>query len=133
MKVRGQGRPTVPALLEGVIVRLLLGGGPYLTIHLFEKRLAPLVEFLVILLQRYFLHRESLEAFGDLIHVHLVVAFYRKHGRLRRPLGALDRGANRPRRGAQQPRGRIAQGAHARLSALGGLLGARPVAREGGV
>src|SRR5215218_1927125 len=111
----------------------LLSGRPYLAIQLLEERLALLIELLVIAHQLQLLHGEIVEAFGDLLHVHLVVALYRKHNRLSRLLGSLGRGAYRPGRGAQQPRGRLSEGAHARLGALGGLLGARPVAREGAI
>src|SRR5215211_4048135 len=91
------------------------------------------MELLVIAHQLKLLHGETLEASRDLIHVQLVVVLYRKHNRLSRLLGALGRGAYRPGRGAQQSRGRLREGAHARLGALGGLLGARSVAREGGI
>src|SRR5829696_5054447 len=117
-----------------MVVGLLLAS-PYLAIHLLEERLAPLVALLVIAHQLQLLYRETVEALGDLIYVHIVVALYREYGRLRRLLGALDggthSGADRPGRGAQQARGRLREGAHPLPGAPCGLLGARPVAGEG--
>src|SRR5215212_960486 len=117
-----------------MVVGLLLGS-PYLAIHLLKERLAPLVALLVIAHQLQLLYRETVEALGDLIHVHIVVALYREYGRLRRPLSALDggtrSGADRPGRGAQQVRGRLREGAQPLPGAPCGLLGARPVAGEG--
>src|ERR687894_565578 len=103
-----------------MVVGLLLGS-PYLAIHLLEERLAPLVALLVIAHQLQLLYRETLEALGDLIHVHIVVALYGEYARLCRPLGALDGGtrggACRPGRGTQQACGRLREGAHPLLDA----------------
>src|SRR5215212_11738209 len=82
-----------------MVVGLLLGS-PYLAIHLLKERLAPLVALLVIAHQLQLLYRETVEALGDLIHVHIVVALYREYGRLRRLLGALDGGTHS---GADRP------------------------------
>src|SRR5215212_6475985 len=131
-KKKGQGC-YAPALLP-MVVGLLLGS-PYLAIHLLKERLALLVALLVIAHQLQLIYRETVEALGDLIHVHIVVALYREYGRLRRPLSALDggtrSGADRPGRGAQQARGRLREGAQPLPGAPCGLLGARPVAGEG--
>src|SRR5215212_1208831 len=68
------------------------GGVPYLAVHLFEERLAPLVELLVVAHQLQLLHRKVVEALGDLLHIHLVVALYGEGHRLGRPLGSRGRG-----------------------------------------
>jgi hypothetical protein len=112
------------------IVRLLLGS-PYLAIQLLEERLALFVELLVIANQLQLLYGKVAQAFGDLLDVHLVVALYGEGSRLRRPLGALDRGPYGAGRGSNHASHCLPGRPRSFLDVLGGPLGTGPVAREG--
>src|SRR5215212_536062 len=134
-KRRARGPGQLSQALLPSIVRLFLGS-PYLAVHPLEKRLAPLVELLVIANQLELVHGKVVEALGNLIHVLLVVALYGEGDRLRSPFDALGRsthGAGRDvchgaGRGSEQAARGLSSRHRSFLDCLRRSLGTRPVA-----
>ena len=93
-------------------------------VHLLKERLARLVALLVVANSSELLDGEVIEARGDLLHVHLVVALYREGSRLRCGSHRPCCGPGRPGCGAHQARGPIGGCSRALLGALCCPLGA---------